>query len=293
MNKYGDYEDLTGQQYGDLIVLGLNEYETDLTKIKYGKRILTWDCECIKCKNKSTKHRCDLKSIERKNTSGCIRCHGIWLVGQKFGRLTVLEDLGTNDKSGRKLRCKCDCGKEVIVSQILLRTGNTQSCGCLHSDSVSLRNKETACWNGDSKSEYERLYHIWCAMRNRCDSTSNIHYDLYGGRGIKVCPEWYDWFTFKNWALSHGYSNELTIDRINSNGNYEPNNCRWATYKEQANNVSNNKLITYKGKTQTLSQWCDELNLDYFRTKARLNNCNYTPEEAFELGKYELRDSNK
>lgn len=292
MSKPGVYEDLTGKQFGDLVVLGLNEEETEKTKIKYNKRILTWNCQCSKCGNLSTKHGCDLKKYVRKNQSGCVRCHGIWLVGQKFGRLTVIEDLGCDEKSDRKLRCKCDCGNEVIVSQILLRTGNTQSCGCLQSELTAQRNKETGCWNGDSTNpKYERLYRIWGAMRNRCDSPLNIHYNLYGGKGIKVCDEWYNWFIFKDWALSHGYQDDLTIDRIDGNGNYEPSNCRWATVTEQANNVSTNKLLTYQGRTQTLAQWCDELNLDYFRTKARLNSCDYTVEEAFEFDRYQLRES--
>jgi len=210
MSKPGVYEDLTGKQFGDLVVLGLNEEETEKTKIKYNKRMLTWNCQCSKCGNLSTKHGCDLKKYIRKNQSGCVRCHGIWLVGQKFGRLTVIEDLGCDEKSDRKLRCKCDCGNEVIVSQILLRTGNTQSCGCLQSELIAQRNKETGCWNGDSTNpKYERLYRIWGAMRNRCDSPLNIHYNLYGGKGIKVCDEWYDWFIFKDWALSHGYQDDL------------------------------------------------------------------------------------
>lgn len=290
MNKYGNYEDLTGQQFGDMVVLGLNEYKTDLTKLKYGKRILTWNCKCCKCGNEVTIHRSELKKIQKTGTSGCKRCRGIWLVGQRFGRLVVLDDLGIDENGERKLRCKCDCGNEVIKSQTALRTGNTQSCGCLHSDMLIQRNKETASQNGDSTNENERLYRIWCAMKNRCNSSYHVRYDLYGGRGIKVCPEWLDWFTFKEWALSHGYDDDLTIDRIDSNGNYEPSNCRWATAKQQANNTSKNKIITYHNRTQTLAEWCDELGLNYFRTKAKLNTCNYTPEEAFELDKYELRN---
>ena len=218
------------------------------------------------------------------------------LTGQQFGRLTVLHRaMDCYSKSGIKKimwLCKCDCGNTKEVSSNSLTNGTTSSCGCLKKELLAKRNKETAKWKGDT-AQHKRLANIWHTMIKRCDRPNRNDQHLYYDKGIKVCPEWYDWFTFKEWALSHGYTDELTIDRIDSNGNYEPNNCRWVTQKVQANNTSKNKLITYKDKTQTLSQWCDELNLDYFRTKARLNNCNYTPEEAFELDRYELRESNK
>lgn len=137
---------------------------------------------------------------------------------------------------------------------------------------------------------YKRLYTIYSGMKNRCYTKSHKKYNLYGGRGICICDEWLNSFKeFKDWTLANGYSDELTIDRIDYNGNYEPSNCRWVTMKEQPNNTSKNKYLTYKGRTQTLSQWCDELNLDYFRTKARLNTCHMTVEQAFELPKQQLR----
>lgn len=99
-----------------------------------------------------------------------------------------------------------------------------------------------------------RLYEIFRSMHKRCELKTHEAYHRYGGRGIKVCDEWSDFATFKNWALSHGYSNELSIDRIDPNGNYNPSNCRWATPKEQSNNRCDNHYVTYKGVTYTITQ---------------------------------------
>lgn len=181
--------------------------------------------------------------------------------------------------------CLCDCGNICVIERNSLRSGNTSSCGCIRKEMLTKRNKETGSLHGDSI-KYKRLCNIWRAMLNRCEKINNKNYDLYGGRGIKVCDEWHKLETFRDWSLNNGYQDNLTIDRIDGNGNYEPSNCRWTTMVIQANNKSNNKYITYQGRTQSLADWYKELNLDYFRTKARLNSCNMTPEQAFELPKY-------
>lgn len=107
-----------------------------------------------------------------------------------------------------------------------------------------------------------RLYRTWTRMKTRCYNKKFQHYKSYGGRGIKVCDEWlHDFMAFYNWAVSHGYNDNLTIDRIDVNGDYEPNNCRWLTNEEQQNNKRNNIHLTYKGKTQTISQWANELGI--------------------------------
>ena len=148
------------------------------------------------------------------------------LTGQRFGRLTALERIGT-DKNGKGMwRCKCDCGSTVDVSIASLSTGATQSCGCLHRETFTNRT------HGESGT---RLYRIWHAMKERCYRTGAINFKWYGGKGVKVCEEWKNSFeVFRDWALANGYSSGLTIDRIDSSLGYSPNNCRWLTRAENA-----------------------------------------------------------
>ncbi len=127
-----------------------------------------------------------------------------------------------------------------------------------------------------------KLYNTWCNMRRRCYEPTNQDYKDYGGRGIIVCPEWHEFIPFYEWAMSSGYKEGLTIDRKDSNGNYEPSNCRWATLTEQSNNRRNVHLITYKGETMSLKQWCIKLNLNYSSVKKRYYS-NWTIEEMFEV----------
>lgn len=124
-----------------------------------------------------------------------------------------------------------------------------------------------------------RLYHIWEDMKNRCHNKNNKRYNNYGGRNISLCNEWNDYLNFHNWSINNGYNDSLTIDRIDVNKNYEPSNCKWSTQKEQANNRTNNRYITYNGRTKTLSQWSDLLGFGYHVIKNRLNR-NWTIEEA-------------
>lgn len=186
--------------------------------------------------------------------------------GQKFGKLTVLELAEKRlyiNPQGKKLfkkyyKCKCECGNEITVYQGQLTSGHTKSCGC-----ITLKH---GCWKS-------RLYNIWRGMLKRCYLATNKDYNRYGGRGITICEEWKnDFKTFYAWAMANGYKDDLSIDRINVNGNYQPDNCRWLTNKQQANNKRNNKLITYNGETHNITEWanilCIPRYLIYYRLKA-------------------------
>lgn len=185
------------------------------------------------------------------------------LSGQRFGRLTVI-GRAENRRGRTAWDCKCDCGKHVVVTAHELRSDKTKSCGCLKVDC----GKTVNLTHGMS---YTRLHRIWDGMKQRCYNKNASRYGIYGKRGIVVCDEWRDSFeTFKDWALANGYTDELSIDRIDSNGNYCPENCRWADKVTQANNLRGNHLITYNGETRTMSQWAAEFNLDSRRVWARL-----------------------
>ena len=137
------------------------------------------------------------------------------------------------------------------------------------------------------KGSNSRLYGIWTNMKSRCNNKNFPKYRVYGGRGITICPEWNNSFTsFRDWAVANGYSDNLTIDRINPNGNYTPTNCRWIGIKQQENNRTNNHLLTYKGVTKTMKQWAETIGISYNCLQMRINTYGYTVEEALEAKKY-------
>lgn len=183
------------------------------------------------------------------------------LTGKKFGLLTAIKRV--DDKiyqSGNRSvmwLCKCECGNEKIVAKTALVKNETRSCGCLKGE--------------NHKMSDTRLYEIWCGIKRRCKDSSRKDYEIYGGRGIEVCEEWDKSFNkFYNWAIKNGYDDTLTIERIDVNGDYTPQNCTWATKKEQANNKRNNILLTYDNKTQTISQWANELNINETTLRNRI-----------------------
>lgn len=202
------------------------------------------------------------------------------LTGQKFGRLTVIErakdHIQTNGRHTVCWLCKCECGNTCEIRSADLKRGATVSCGCYNRDRAK---------RGDNRRKHglheTRLYRIWGAMKSRCNNPKQKEYQHYGGRGIAVCDEWlHELQAFYDWAMASGYADNLTIDRIDNNKGYSPDNCRWATRIEQNNNTSRNHLITYNGKTQTIAQWAREYNIPYKRLIQRINQSHWNIEKA-------------
>ncbi len=195
------------------------------------------------------------------------------LTGEKFGKLTVVK-LGER-RSGRKTywECICDCGMVKEVRSDALPRIN--SCGCVkkEQDKINLTGHYMHMDSGT------RLYEIWQSLKGRCSNETNTKYLDYGGRGISVCYEWAESYeVFKEWAIEQGYSSAMTIERINNDGNYEPDNCKWIPFSEQANNRRSTVWITHQGRTQNLKQWCNELGLPYGSIHSRYTRGKRAPE---------------
>lgn len=175
--------------------------------------------------------------------------------GKKYSRLTVVKLMPYRNKYKRAVfECLCDCGNTIYCDGNNLRSGNTKSCGCYNSDSLTIRNTV----HGMSET---REFRAWLAMKSRCYNKKCKEYKYYGSRGIKVCKRWLNGFIFFFEDMGVCPENH-SIDRINNNGNYKPSNCRWATNKQQSNNKSNNTIINYMGKKLTISQWGDEIGVN-------------------------------
>lgn len=185
------------------------------------------------------------------------------LTGQKFGRLTVIKRVENSKTKGALWLCKCDCGNETIVQSGNLKNGNSKSCGCLNRENL-LKSITTHGLHN------EKLYGVWKGMRQRCNNPTSPRYKDYGGRGIIICEEWNNFKNFYDWAMSNGYKEGLSIDRIDNNNGYNPNNCRFTDRTIQSNNRRNNKIFTYKGQTHTLAEWASLYNMNYWALWSRI-----------------------
>lgn len=176
------------------------------------------------------------------------------LTGKRFGRLTVLSLI--ESESGAKIPtkwlCRCDCGNELEVRACNLKSGNSSSCGCLQRENAAIKKYK----HGQTGT---KLFVAWVHIKQRCFNSKDKAFKYYGGRGITVCDEWKnDFQAFHDWAMSNGYADNLTIDRIDVNGNYEPSNCRWITIQEQQRNKRDNTKVVFNGYCKTVGEWAKE-----------------------------------
>ena len=194
------------------------------------------------------------------------------ITGKRYGNLVVIKRVENAPNGVAVWECLCDCGNTVTVRGGNLKSGAVKSCGCRR------KNAKPTLRHNMSNS---KLYRTWAAVKRRCNTPSDKNYKNYGGRGIKMCEEWNNSFeAFMNWAISNGYSDSLTIERIDVNGNYCPENCTWIPANEQQNNRRTCYSITYNGKTQTLIDWCSELNLPYKLIHNRIHKLGWKFERA-------------
>jgi hypothetical protein len=258
-----NFMDLTGKKFGILTVLKLIGSD----KHRNNK----WSCEC-KCRRITEVRGCDLTGGYI-TSCGCLGHlkHIKNLKGQKFGKLTVIEKVEKEKDGNARWLCQCECGKQTTVIGISLRRGNTKSCGCW-------QRKVTGKLSLKHSGSKTRLYKIWSHMISRCNNSKSNAYKDYGGRGISICNEWREFIPFINWAHNNGYRDDLTIERKDVNGNYEPGNCTWIPNSEQSKN--RRSQVTINGKTQTTKDWAKEYGICEGTIGYRVNNFGWSKEQA-------------
>lgn len=261
--------DLTGQKFGKWTVI--ERVVSNTCQPKFLCR-----CEC------GTERIIASQNLRKGNTTscGCDRKKYIDLTGQRFGRLVAVRRVENNHKWGFvNFLCKCDCGNEKIVGGYALRQGKALSCGCLMIENIKKANTK----HGNSRS---RLYNIWHGMKQRCYDKNLSNYPCYGGRGITVCDEWQEFEPFYDWAMANGYKEEIlpngknkwTIDRIDNDKGYSPDNCRWADFETQNANKrppqewrEKGVFVEINGITKNLISWCKEYGLNYNTVMTRVH----------------------
>lgn len=195
------------------------------------------------------------------------------LTGERFGKLTVIKR-AENAKGGiSRWECQCDCGNKKIVRGNDLKRGSVKSCGCLRKTPPNTKHREAGT----------RLYRKWISILRRCENPKCPYYKNYGARGITVCDEWHDYLIFKKWVEETQPSGDFTIDRIDNNKGYSPENCRWANSKTQANNRRNNVLIDYQGETHNLTEWSEILGFNYKNVHNRMYRLGWSFEKSISV----------
>ena len=266
MNGKIDLNDLIGKKFNKLTII-------EAVREKRGKdtcRQIYVTCQCD-CGNI---HTCRYSTLVNNTVQscGCLKQINLDnLIGQKFNKLTIVKAVREKRKEDSSkqiyVTCKCECGSVKEYKFSALKCNRIKSCGCI-------RQSLTEKFNN-------RLYNIWYSMKRRCYNENDKDYIRYGQKNIKICDEWLqDYHNFEKWALKNGYDDNLIIGRINTSGNYEPDNCHWTTIKEQNNNTKSNYYITINNETKTLAQWCEFYNIKYEIVQARLNNLHWQPLQA-------------
>ena len=259
-----DRKDLTGQRFGRLTA----KYTFNKTS---GARSRTyWHCVCD-CGNEKdvltdslTSGRtlsCGCLCRERTSATSCYD-----LTGKRIGRLTVLKRVSEIGAPKVLWLCKCDCGNEKVIKADALNSNKTISCGCYQRDVIKARDTKHGL-------RRTRIYGIYHDMRKRCYNKKAIGYKNYGGRGIKICDDWIGddgFLKFYDWSMENGYSDDLSIDRIDVNGNYEPSNCRWANKLTQANNTRSNIKFMHRGKMMNVSEIARSEGIEYTMLYSRI-----------------------
>lgn len=280
---HSDGISMIGSFYGDYKIIGFD----------FLKDVPTFTLECTKCGDITTAHYQRVKN----NAKTYRKCHKHGnaikfdesYIGRKNNFLKVIGLSRMPYDNHRAFVCECDCGNIKLVEPAQWEQGLVKSCGCKHDELLST--------HGLSK---ERLYRIWHGMNQRCFNPKQAHYKNYGGRGITICPEWLGIDGLRNfieWANNNGYQDNLTIDRIDVNGNYEPSNCRWVDWKTQANNRrpqrkgikrKQRELKTWAigGETKSIAEWCIIYNTSTPAIRYRMNKLGMTLEQALKTPKY-------
>lgn len=254
--------DLTGKRFGKLFVVE----KADPHITKGGKYVTMWKCKCD-CGNITV---VDTQKLRKGHTTSCgcakreNKGKGVDLIGQKFGKLTVIGNVPKEQRKNQQYAwlCRCDCGKEVVSTANKLTHGIQVSCGCQKAERIGNLNRKY-------KITDKHLYGVYKAMVDRCISEKNPSYHNYGGRGIKVCRDWLNSFdAFAEWALSSGYvlnapQGQYTLDRKDNDKDYSPDNCRWITIQRQQNNKRTCHYIEHDGETHSIADWARKLGCKY------------------------------
>lgn len=261
-----DVESLVGKRFGKLTVI------KNLGVQSNGRSLLRVKCDCGTEQDvywfliQKGKSDCGMRCFLRKEN----------LIGKKINYLTV-KGHTYNAKGRFEWICECDCGKIVHVDEHDLKNGHTKSCGCYWSKAI-----KKACIKHNMSNS--KIYYVYKTMKQRCYNPSSHNYKNYGARGIKVYPEWLGdngFINFLNWSIANNYKEGLTIERIDVNKDYSPENCKWIPLREQFYNKTDTRYILYKGESKSLAKWCNELNLSYKKVASRLNR-GWSSEKAFE-----------